>query len=945
MVCTYGSFSRDLSALESGVTIAAVPGGSLSDGQSIYLSVQIKTRGGLTLHTAPRLVTTTPTNNAIAITLTEDAIAPGDFPMELIISGAATNNVAAMVRLASWRFRDGVTIEYPGVGPVIFPGEGSARVLPKTVTLSQNAHIALSATVSNPGVLPTGANLIHGMVRGIVSTGDVLVYDSEAQVGDVPASLGHWYVHHPGFEPEGNGYYSTYFGDSTELEGGCDRVVTELNEFQAIAPPGYSFDGSLQNPAIVLFLNNGLELGGGSPMGQGDSISLQVQANGSDVSSAFAGHMVLTLLGYVNRETGELDSSVAQSAVVWQPGTSGVVLPSDLDVGFAAAYSVAIQCRKDELINSRDVSSQWLAEGLSLSVRLYFEGSLGRPSTVWYFLGDVIYDLGDRMILVPLVNGLRRLGGAATVKGFDTSRRGTYLVDDVATDTAGQQATISGALNGAIVMRPAGEALATTEAVRATVSTAPGTMAPCEWSDPVALASGNRALSFTITSPSVIRADFPDSSISGNSQGEFNVPYYRVFLQGPGPAIYELDAPVMISPTGTTLIQVLSLDDAGSASLPVQADDSFGLFGYGTLAATAIAGGDLPAGSWRVAVANHYPSPNREITSISHGPITVLGTTVADLLAQESGTAGAIPASSTAPTGANPTINPATGEANILLQTGEFPKLWLGVSATQWASAALTLFVPDPGGDDSDALAWIARFSGTYSEAELDAIVAFVTALKGDSLASSGTMWDITGFWLRATDDVADSVLNAKGTDYPITEASPGDQVFTARQGISSNYLSEALTGITPSAIASNVASMLFVYSRSTYNFDAIASAGGSIYIEGSTSGGNVEIGASFNSGGTVTLSATGENGLGGLCLMREPSAITGVINQTVMTPSGSVGSDSIASGELRFAVGDNPQYAAFAYDHSRVWTTAEAQRFNGYVEALLDALGAGVDT
>lgn len=634
MTCTYSSFARDLAALNAGLTIAATSGGSITIGASRWIACQIKTRGGLTLHTTPVQVTTTSDNRTISVTIAASAIESGDYPMELIISGAATNNVTQMVRLASWRFRDGKTITYTGVGAVVYPGEGTQRSLPHTVTLTQDAHVALSASVAASANLPTGSSLIQGMLRQITATSEVVIYDAEATSGLYTASAGFWRLHLPGFTPVNNGAFSTYYGTAPELEGGCDRLVTELGSGQAINLPAYKFDGSPQDPPLILFLNNGLAVEGGSPLPKGGSLEIQIKMNDADVSSAFAGRISLQLLGYVNRETGVLDTSMAGSAAVWQPGTGAVTLPEDLPRGHAAAYSVALTARKDEILNDRDFNASALADGAVLSTLLYFGGSLGYLSDLWYLLGNTIMPIDDRMILVPLVNGLRRLGGVALVEGYATRKVGTYLVDGVLEDTADQQAAISAALNGAIIMREEGEELAETEALRAIVSTTPGTQSPSAWSSSFSLTSGNQTISIAAISPTAIRSDYPDALLSGNSQGENNVPYYRVYVEAPGPTVYELDTPVVVSPTGTTTIAIASLDDLSSASLPASPNATFGLFGYGSVSGVAASGGSLATGSYRVAIANFYPSPNPEVTAIAHGDIEVLDASVSDLLNQ-----------------------------------------------------------------------------------------------------------------------------------------------------------------------------------------------------------------------------------------------------------------------------------------------------------------------
>lgn len=102
-------------------------------------------------------------------------------------------------------------------------------------------------------------------------------------------------------------------------------------------------------------------------------------------------------------------------------------------------------------------------------------------------------------------------------------------------------------------------------------------------------------------------------------------------------------------------------------------------------------------------------------------------------------------------------------------------------------SAQLGVSIPT---GDSDADAYIARLSGTYSQAELDAIDAFFVQLKADGIYSK-----FDAIWMLAMDVEADGLLNMIGTSFTATN---NGATFAARQGFtgdgSTAYLDSTYT-------------------------------------------------------------------------------------------------------------------------------------------------------
>lgn len=309
------------------------------------------------------------------------------------------------------------------------------------------------------------------------------------------------------------------------------------------------------------------------------------------------------------------------------------------------------------------------------------------------------------------------------------------------------------------------------------------------------------------------------------------------------------------------------------------------------------------------------------------------------------GTAGTILASDTAPTGASPTIDPATGEASIILQTGSPPKLWIGVSATEWASVDLSVYSEPYIASDPAAQAYIDRLSGTYTTPQLEAIDAFFEAIRGDELDSGGSMLDGYAIYLMVG-SAPDSLLSLLSDAWDASD--PGDPpTFVAGQGISfADDTPTRSTGMIPSDYATSLGGIAGIYVRgnlpdqlkvliSTYPSELIsissfgpASPGDDFYLTGGFNAGN----SGYSSGAVVPR--------GAISIARSGNTVVRTINQAVLgtfTAAGSIANDQISFGAPFVTV------SAMWWDIDRDWTVAETLRLHGYIETLLDAFGAGV--
>jgi hypothetical protein len=395
----------------------------------------------------------------------------------------------------------------------------------------------------------------------------------------------------------------TYTQDLT-VSGGCDSSNC------VILPPPYKGDGTESTP-IVYWYNNGFTETGAAVRST-TGINLQALVNGN-ISTAFIGKIILTILGYVRRSTGELLSVGNSSKFVWQG--NAIALPNDLEPGHAIAFAVSLQFKASELN---------IPLGSSLAINFTSESPQGFQIPSGTYPSNAILPEGQRLLIVPERGGsFRRLGGVGVIKGWRTPTLGEAIFTGLTPDTPNQRLAISGALGGDIRVLVAGEEPRSTEAIRAIVSTASGEAVPSSWSNEITLAvSGGIDISVgfpcTPDGRGTIRANYPDS-IKENTVGIFNPPLLRVYVSV-GNTIYRLRDAIAITPGTGQTFSINSLDGAEAiAGLPAIASN-FCLFTY-TSVAIAARSGSIPAGKIRVAVSYFYPPGNIEITGVTHDPV------------------------------------------------------------------------------------------------------------------------------------------------------------------------------------------------------------------------------------------------------------------------------------------------------------------------------------
>ena len=183
-------------------------------------------------------------------------------------------------------------------------------------------------------------------------------------------------------------------------------------------------------------------------------------------------------------------------------------------------------------------------------------------------------------------------------------------------NTEGQVIAVNAPFNS-IIVRGSNSELKTYEEKRAEVGTGlgpSGRYTASDWSSPVTIAGPTDTLQVVVNHPTTIRSDYPDSQIAGKTApyNAFNI----VVLVRFGGTIYEAIATTVLGSP-----QTINITDLGPTILggvpDSSSDQSFGLFGYGAIAASAItAGSSLAAGNYEVAIVHEYNGS--QVTRISH---------------------------------------------------------------------------------------------------------------------------------------------------------------------------------------------------------------------------------------------------------------------------------------------------------------------------------------
>ena len=592
-IATYASLRSQLPA----PTIAVAAGGNLTGSGTLEISVQGRNRAGFNLPTALQAVGYS-AGQKIQIAIPASARADGEDIHWYVISVATVSGDLSSIRQVA-----------------IYNGYGVDQVtpsaLPITIELSEDDHIAVGSaqTVASLAALPTGANLINGMIRQVTNVGDsssrILRYDSQS-VATVDndtvfnAASGRWIQ---------VSSFSTYISN-TENAGGSDRVLTLLPPSAVLQPPTYAADGSTSTP--VKYWWYGTRNAAGSITQQGTRIGFRVFDDGIDKTSQFDGLLQLTFDGYVDPATGALDTAgmTTGGSAPFAFGKAGAIaLENDLPAGQAAQFSIQAKFTSAQL---KDI-----ADGSKISIRPRSFSQSGDVNPVSGFTGNGVFPVGDRLRIVT-GSGLsvQALSGSAAVGRLTFPLQDAIAVTGLVANTADQIIEING--NGNVFVGDG--TIGANEAIRAKVGTVAGRSPASNFSDYAAVTNG-QTLTVTITNGRDIRTDYPEPStaisvIAGNTEATFNPPLIVIYLERESDGqIWEFTGNAVLD-AATQQVNITNLS-AGTAiaNLPT-VSPTFSLFKpSGSFSANA-GSSDLTADNYRVAIAYEYDG--NQTTQIQH---------------------------------------------------------------------------------------------------------------------------------------------------------------------------------------------------------------------------------------------------------------------------------------------------------------------------------------
>jgi hypothetical protein len=516
----------------------------------------------------------------------------GEDWQEFVIVAAATNAPQNAVKLATIKgYVSGVPLG-----------------LPFTLELSRDEHIALAPNVATPAALPTGVDLIQGMVRGVVSTGFYYAYDPSSTA--TPDGLTTFSA-----TPTGRWIRSalpqTYLVDLRGV-GGCDIPASSAPNTVA---QDYAVDGSIGEKFSYWVLNDN-SIPSGAFIPQGAKLNLGFAQDGLTISDGLSGKMSVIFQGHWDTVVGTLDTSVPGSggASTYYNGAPGAfTLQQNLQPAQAWAFQVFPQVAWYEL---QELSPDGAL--VTVSAKVYRES--GVPTEVGFLFGNFIAADGQKGRIYP-GDGLSLVAGSRSgvIADHAFHKVGTSVI-------AGLQASTA---NQLVVIDSNGNAYAPTGSIpisarkRAQVGTLSGASAPGALSALVTLSSGG-SLKITCNHPvevngrGIIRADYPDR-IAGDAVGEFNPPQLSIYVR-------RSSSGEIRRFSGNVVLDDLSQDftlgswTAGTVvtSLPTAPSADFSLYAPGAAQVTLLPGGagGFPADSYQATFTYDYDG--NQVTSISH---------------------------------------------------------------------------------------------------------------------------------------------------------------------------------------------------------------------------------------------------------------------------------------------------------------------------------------
>lgn len=560
--------------------VAVSGGGALTTPRTLYFALQGENPAGLNLLSEIVGPIALAAGQQITITLPPAIHEEGEYWLDYVLSASESAAPETFAQVAK------------------IPADRLA--LPQSFILSRDEHLKLSQSVASAAALPSGADLVNGMMRGVGAF--VYEYDDASTLepaGEevLAAVTGRWIRKSVTF--------STYLEDTTDY-GGCDRAIADLDP-STVRTPRYSCNGS-NSIERVFWIRPSL-----GTLPAGDRVGVAVNFNDVPQSGLFEGMLRLTFRGYSDTLAGTLRTQAndglpffgVDEEIIYDNERSDLVLPDELNETEAYTLAIAANFRPQYLRHG-------IANNTIISVEPFLYSQTGARVEAGWALGDWIYPVEgqySRVCLPGASNTLIAEKGSGLVARRSFLAVGPTEVTGLASDTADQEVRLNG--NGSVYVA-AGDRLST-EATRCYVGTLAGTGTASPWSAAIAV-NGGQGLSITCTYPmdggyGRIRANYPDPSIAGLARARLNPPQVTLYAESTVGGVATIRRFTGLPLTeGTTQVFALSDWSAGEiiGVVPVPGDPYFGLFEAVSTAVVASGAGNFPSGSIRVAYAFQY---------------------------------------------------------------------------------------------------------------------------------------------------------------------------------------------------------------------------------------------------------------------------------------------------------------------------------------------------
>jgi len=508
------------------------------------------------------------------------------------------NTAETATRIYRWEAYDRVTGAELPLNPII---------------LFRDAHLEPAPSVALPSDLPTGVDRLPGQTRLVI--------------GGVPNSAYYLYDPNEIEEVDGEniiadssfGKWKITLGSATlgmispTSENGCAQIPTEVDSQTVRRNLIALNDSTPVEQTIWTKLHYVAE----TTLEAGTGLQIAPFLDNNFHPGLFKEGIKLRFLGYVDLNNGALitdnpDAPSGEMTTVGQeyfydPFFPTYELETDLNVGFAAVFEISLFISKQQLGNEAGIGSLFSVDIRPIS-------KAGIPALWGYFTGDLVFNAKDKLRVLPDAT----IGAGHAIVGRETHPiiNEKRSISPLPSNTQDVKIVING--RGDLFIRDPGEPLPETEALRALVSLEEG-YDKVVWTPEITVSDGEQLVLTRIipdyddvTDTGIIRPEYP---VIGGMTCEFNVNFYKLFINK-DEIYYEITAPLTLNPLVTDTITVTTLNDTTIITPPTDPPSNFGFFKPPEISVTALPGGGLLSGTYKIGFAYYYSGS--QITSINH---------------------------------------------------------------------------------------------------------------------------------------------------------------------------------------------------------------------------------------------------------------------------------------------------------------------------------------